>query len=65
MNIEINIHSTRKRFEECVREETAHLATLKSKKVYKLIALLKTLQRLKQEWQKIPALGPGKQAAKT
>jgi hypothetical protein len=32
---------------------------------YKLIAFLKTLQRLKQEWQKIPALGPGKQTAKT
>jgi hypothetical protein len=26
---------------------------------------LKTLQRLKQEWQKSPALGPGKQTAKT
>jgi hypothetical protein len=25
-----------------------------------LIAFLKTLQRLKQEWQKSPALGPGK-----
>jgi hypothetical protein len=44
---------------------TAHLATLKSKKVYKLIAFLKTLQRLKQEWQKSPALGPSKQTAKT
>ncbi len=32
MNIEKNIYITRKRFEECVREETAHLATLKSKK---------------------------------
>jgi hypothetical protein len=32
---------------------------------YKLIAFLKTLQRLKQEWQKSPALGPGKQMAKT
>jgi hypothetical protein len=32
MNIEINIYSTRKRFEECVREETACLTTLKSKK---------------------------------
>jgi hypothetical protein len=27
-----HIYSTRKGFEECVREETAHLATLKSKK---------------------------------
>jgi hypothetical protein len=26
---------------------------------------LKNLQRLKQEWQKSPALGPGKQTAKT
>jgi hypothetical protein len=30
-----------------------------------LIAFLKTLQRLKQEWQKSPALGRGKQMAKT
>jgi hypothetical protein len=62
MNIEIKICSPRNRFEECVREESAHLATLKSKK---LIAFLKTLKRLKQEWQKNPALGPGKQTAKT
>jgi hypothetical protein len=27
-------------------------------------AFLKTLQRLKQEWQKSPALGPGKQMEK-
>ncbi len=33
-------------------------------KVYKLIAFLKTPQRLKQEWQKSPALGPGKRTAK-
>ncbi len=66
MNIEINqhIYSTGKGFEECVREETAYLATLKSKK-HKFISFLKTLQRLKQEWQKSPALGPGKQTAKT
>jgi hypothetical protein len=44
---------------------STHLATLKSGKVYKLMAFLKTLQILKQEWQKIPALGPGKQPAKT
>jgi hypothetical protein len=32
MDIEINIFKgTRKGIEECVREETAHLATLKSK----------------------------------
>jgi hypothetical protein len=47
------------------REETAHLSALKSKKEYELIAFLETLQRLKQEWQRSPALGPGKQAAKT
>jgi hypothetical protein len=29
------------------------------------MAFLKTLQRLEQEWQKIPSLGPGKQRAKT
>jgi hypothetical protein len=29
-----------------------------------LIAFLQTLHRLKQEWQKSPALGPGKQTAK-
>jgi hypothetical protein len=33
MNIEIkHIISTQKGFEECVREEAVHLATLKSKK---------------------------------
>jgi hypothetical protein len=33
MNIEINIFTVlEKDFEECVREKTAHLATLKSKK---------------------------------
>jgi hypothetical protein len=37
----------------------------KIKKVHKFIAFLKTLQRLKQEWHKSPALGPGKQTAKT
>ncbi len=44
---------------------SAHLATLKSKKIYILLGFLKTLQRLKQEWHKSPALGPGKQTAKT
>jgi hypothetical protein len=38
-------------------------SNLKIKKVYKLIVFLKALQRLKQEWQKSPALGPGKQKA--
>jgi hypothetical protein len=58
MYIERNSYSTRNRFEKCVREETAHLATIKSIK-YKLIAFLETLQKLEQEWQKSPALGPG------
>jgi hypothetical protein len=44
MNIQIKIFTVLKGFEECVGEETTHLATLKSKK---LIAFLKTLQRLK------------------
>jgi hypothetical protein len=61
-----HIYSTGNGFEKCVREETACLETLKSKKytVHKLTAFLKTLQRLKQEWQKSPALGPGKQTVK-
>jgi hypothetical protein len=29
-----------------------------------IFTVLQTLQRLKQEWQKSPALGPGKQTAK-
>jgi hypothetical protein len=40
-------------------------SNLKIEKVYKLIAFLKTLQRMEQEWQKSPALGIGKQLAKT
>jgi hypothetical protein len=43
-----------KKFEECVKEETAYLATLKSKYI-ELITFSKRLQRLKQEWQKSPA----------
>jgi hypothetical protein len=39
MNIEIDIYSTRKRFEDCVSEETAHLATLKSKKYIRNIEI--------------------------
>ncbi len=38
MHIEINIYSTRKGFEECVRRETAHLATFKSKKYLKVLS---------------------------
>ncbi len=49
-----------KGLEQCVRKETAHLAIL-NLKLYKLITLLKKLQKfkqefaLKQEWQKSPA----------
>jgi hypothetical protein len=42
---------------------TSTTATLKYK-IYKLMAFLKTLKKLKQEWQKSPALGPGKQTEK-
>jgi hypothetical protein len=40
-------------------------SNLKIQKVYKLISFLKTLQRLKQEWQRNPALGPVKQITTT
>ncbi len=40
MNLEINIYCTWKGFEQCCREETAHLATLKSKSI-KVVNLLK------------------------
>jgi hypothetical protein len=54
MNLEINIF-TWKGFEQCVREETAYLATLKFKGIYsKLLTFLKRLQRLKQVWQESP-----------
>jgi hypothetical protein len=36
-----HIYNTRKGFEECVREETAHLATLKSKKYTQVDSLPK------------------------
>jgi hypothetical protein len=42
----------------CQRENCL-FSNLKIFKVCKLIAFLKTLQRLKHEWQKSPALGPG------
>jgi hypothetical protein len=44
-----------KKIEECVREETAYLAPLKSKSISVDNLLSKRLQRLKQEWQKSPA----------
>jgi hypothetical protein len=65
-DIEINILTVLEKDLKNKSERTAYLATLKSKKyMYKLIVFLKTMQRLKQEWQKSPALGPGKQSAKT
>jgi hypothetical protein len=54
MNIEINIFTVLEKDLKNASERklpSAHLATLKSKKVYKFIAVLKTLQILKQEWQ--------------
>ena len=49
MNIEKNIFAVLKKDLKNVSERS----------------FLKTLQRLKQEWQKSPALGPGKPTAKT
>ncbi len=51
--------------EKCVREETAHLATLKSKQftcrqLFKETADIETGMTMKS-----PALGPGKQTART
>jgi hypothetical protein len=47
------------------QRENCPFSNLKIYKVYKLIAFLKTLQRLEQEWQKSPVPGLGKQTAKT
>jgi hypothetical protein len=64
MNIGINIFTVLEK--DLKNVENAHLETLKSKKYrYKLIDFLKTQQRLKQKWQKSPALGPGQQTTKT
>jgi hypothetical protein len=65
MNIEMNIFTVLKKDLKNVSERNCPFSNLKIYKVYKLIASLKTLQRLKQEWQKSPAMGPGKQTAKT
>jgi hypothetical protein len=66
MIIEINIFTLFEKDLNNVSERKLPIfCNLKIKKVYKLIAFLKTLQRLKQEWQKSPALGPGKQKTKT
>jgi hypothetical protein len=50
---EINIF-TWKGFEQCAREETANLATLKSKSIW-VVSLLKETAEIEQEWQKSPA----------
>jgi hypothetical protein len=65
MYIEINIFTVLEKDLKTVSERKCPFSNLKILKVYKLIAYLKTLQRLKQEWQKSPAIGPGKQTVKT
>ncbi len=65
MNIEINIFTVLKKDLKNVSEKKCPFRNLKIQIVHKLIAFLKTLQKLKQEWQKSPALEPGKQTAKT
>jgi hypothetical protein len=65
MNIEINIFTVLKKELKHVSEKKCPVRNLKIQIVHKLIAFLKTLQKLKQEWQKSPALGPGKQMEKT
>jgi hypothetical protein len=65
MKIEIIIFTVIKKDLKNVSERNCPFSNLKFSKVYKLIAFLKTLQRLKQKWQKSPALRPGKQTAKT
>ena len=64
MNIEKNIFTILKKDLKNVSERNYPFSNLKIQKVYKLIAFLKTMQILKQEWQKSPALGPGKQKEK-
>jgi hypothetical protein len=65
MNIEIDIFTVRTgiRFEECVREETAHLTTLKSKSRY-VDNLPKDTAEIETGMTESPALGPGKQTVK-
>jgi hypothetical protein len=65
MNIEKNIFAVLKKDLKNVSERNCPFSNLKILQVYKLIAFLNILQRLKQEWQKSPALEPGKQTAKT
>jgi hypothetical protein len=59
MNIEINIFTVLEKDLKNVSERKLPIYQPQNLKLYKLIAFLKTLQRLKQEWQKNPALGPG------
>jgi hypothetical protein len=65
MNIEINFYRAQKRFEEYVREKTALLATLKSKKVYKYISLPRDTAEIGTGMAKKSSPRPGKQTAKT
>jgi hypothetical protein len=53
MNIEINIFTVLEKDLKNVTERSCPFSNLKIYKVYKLIAFLKILQRLKQEWQKV------------
>jgi hypothetical protein len=64
MNIEKNIFTVLEKDLKNVSKRNCPFSNLKIRKVYKLIAFLQTLQRLKQEWQKSLVLGPGKQMAK-
>jgi hypothetical protein len=56
MNIEINILTLLKKDLKNASERNYPFSNLKIWKVYKLTAFLKTLQKLKQEWQKSPDL---------
>ncbi len=53
MNLEINIF-TWKGFEQCVREETAHEATLKSKSI-KFVNLLKEIAEIETRMAEKPS----------
>jgi hypothetical protein len=56
MNIEINILTILEKDLNNVSERKLPIfSNIKIKKIYKLIAFLKRLKRLKQEWQKRPA----------
>jgi hypothetical protein len=65
MNIEVDIFKVLEKDFKNVSERKLSIWQPEKLKIFKLIAFLKTLQRLKQEWQKSLALGPGKQTVKT